>query len=159
MSDKKDTGAWLEGKFQSWLHQIPCFSHKFSDFKALYWLIQSNPQLANRIPKAPCDRLVIYEGKSYFFELKHIEGKSLPLANIKDHQIGYLLKHKQAGLGRSFLVIGYKYRQIIDIYALEISDLIGYIAASDRRSIPIEYAQLKAYKLENKDDLLKLLNL
>jgi penicillin-binding protein-related factor A (putative recombinase) len=153
MSDKMDTGSRLEAKFQSWLKDIECYSHKFTDFKTLSYLISAAPQLADKIPKAPCDRLVIYQGKSFFFELKHTEGKSLPFGNVKDHQVGSLLNHEKKGKGRSYFIV-----EIEDnIYAVWIIAIAHYMIEADRKSFPLSFFHNNGRILEDKFDLLKLL--
>lgn len=149
----KDTGSKLESKFQTWLKEIPCYSHKFADFKCFSYGIASNPHIADKIPKAPCDRLVIYKGKSFFFELKHTENRSLPFGNIKDHQVGSLLNHERKGLGKSYFAV-----EIDDlIYIITINQIADYILQADRQSFPLSYFQEHGIILKNKDDLQRLL--
>ena len=149
----KDTGAWLENKFQSWLKNIRCYSYKPSDFRSFSFLIVNFPQIRNRIPKVPCDRMVVYQGQSYYFELKHINGKSLPFENIRDHQMAGLLKHKHRGGGQSYFIIGFKNNKRVKIYAVDIDIVAKYRRNAKRKSIPIKYCDEFGRLIKNKKDL------
>jgi penicillin-binding protein-related factor A (putative recombinase) len=145
----KDTGSWLEGYFRDILPD-DCYQYKPCDFKTLMHLIANFPQIASRIPKVPCDRIVIYKGKSYFFELKHQIGPSISYNRLASHQIGSLLNHEVRGGGKSYVVIGYQLSPREHLYyCLPIRAWIALLEASDRKSlrydaIPKEYELNKA---------------
>jgi penicillin-binding protein-related factor A (putative recombinase) len=123
------------------------------------FLIANNPSIADKIPKAPCDRIVIFQGFSFFFELKHVIGKSLPFDRLQNHQIGSLLNHEKRGKGRSYVIIAYKCDKC-EIYAIRINKLISYIRSeSERKSVPIAFMRDNAFLLSNRDELYKLFNI
>jgi penicillin-binding protein-related factor A (putative recombinase) len=149
-----DKGKWLEQKFQSWLSEIECYSYKPIDFKSLMYLISSFPNIRDKIPQVPCDRIVIYKGKSYFFEMKYTQGKSLNISMLKAHQIGALLNHEEKGGGKSFIVIGLKKK---GIFALRIKDVTYFLSLEQRKSLSYIYINSLGKLLQNSADLLSLL--
>jgi Holliday junction resolvase len=56
--------------------------------------------------KSPPDLIGVKDGHSYLIECKSVKGKSLPNANVSDHQIKALLHHRAHG-GSSYLAILY----------------------------------------------------
>jgi recombination protein U len=155
MADR-DYGAELEQHFQKLIHKIKCYSYKPIDFKSLIYAIANIKNLANRMPKAPCDRMIVYKGKSYFFELKHSLGNNLPYNRFTDHQIGHLLHHKKVGGGKSYVVIGFR-RNRLDIYAVEIEVFLMIKANSERKFITKDDCREFGFLIKSKDDLLSLL--
>ena len=154
-----DTGAWLEAKFQSYLKDIDCLSYKPVDFKSLNFLIANFPQLRSRIPVCPCDRMVVFQGKSYWFELKHVKGNLFPFSRLRHHQIGYLLKHHRQGKGGSFIVLGYQYpTNKRRLYIVPIIDMLSYLAET-RKSLSIETVSKNYNEISSSSDLLKFLQI
>ena len=89
---------------------------------------------AKNTSKALPDRLVIIKGRSWLIEIKHTNNKvSFPLANIQEHQIGFLLKHKHDGGGLSCVAI-YNPDNEKGLF-IDIDDFVALIDATDRKSI------------------------
>lgn len=133
--EKRNTGEWLEKKFQVLLKQyLDSYSYKFPDYKVYGKMIAMFPEVANMIQRVPCDRLFVYKGKSFLFELKNCESTSVAFARIKEHQVAHLLHHKRAG-GYSFFIFG------IDnnVYAIDVDKIASYIQQADRKSIPVQW--------------------
>jgi len=96
-----DIGQKYETKFRSQLKSY------FKSAKKTYFTYK-NPDFrsSGNNNQAMPDRLIIYQGMSWLIEIKHTNSvTSFPLANIPNHQIGYLLAHKQKGHGKSYIVI------------------------------------------------------
>jgi penicillin-binding protein-related factor A (putative recombinase) len=152
----KDTGAWLEGYFRDILPE-DCYQYKPTDFKTLMHLIANFPQIASRIPKVPCDRIVIYKGKSYFFELKHQIGASISFDRLASHQIGSLLNHQTKGGGKSYVVLGFQIKPREHLYyCLPIQIWISLLEKANRKSL--RYDVIPAEYSLNKLNILSFLN-
>ena len=90
----------------------------------------------------------IYKGKYIEFDAKETNNKtSFPLANIHNHQIEHI-KNILSQSGVVFLIV--RFNLIDKNYLLMGKDLIDFIESNDRKSIPIDYFEEKAYKLEIK---------
>ncbi len=90
----------------------------------------------------------IYRGKYIEFDAKETNNKtSFPLANIHNHQIEHI-KNILSQSGVVFLIV--RFNLIDKNYLLMGKDLIDFIESNDRKSIPIDYFEDKAYNLEVK---------
>ena len=90
----------------------------------------------------------IYKGKYIEFDAKETNCKtSFPLANIHKHQIEHI-KNILSQDGIVFLIV--RFNTVDKNYLLMGNDLISFINCNDRKSIPIDYFEEKAYKLEIK---------
>lgn len=84
--------------------------------------------------KSTTDYYGIYNGTFYAFEAKSTNLKSLPIANIKEHQLNYLNKVIKHG-GVAFFIIAF---QMFDEYYIIKPDIIDSL---NRKSLPIEIAR------------------
>ena len=90
----------------------------------------------------------LYKGKYIEFDAKETNNKtSFPLANIHNHQIEHI-KNILSQDGIVFLIV--RFNLIDKNYLLMGKDLIDFIESNDRKSIPIDYFEDKAYNLEVK---------
>lgn len=90
----------------------------------------------------------IYNGKYIEFDAKETNNKtSFPLANIHNHQIEHI-KNILSQSGVVFLIV--RFNLIDKNYLLMGKDLIDFIESNNRKSIPIDYFEDKAYNLEVK---------
>jgi recombination protein U len=102
----------------------------------------------------------IYKGYYVDFEAKETKNKtSFSLNNIHSHQIKHLeniYRHK----GIAFIIV--RFTTINKTYLLLINDLIEFINNTDRKSIPIDFFEKKAYiirdSLKPTIDYLKILD-
>lgn len=85
----------------------------------------------------------IYRGKYIEFDAKETQSKtSFALMNIHKHQLDHLTKvieHK----GIAFLII--RFTKLNKTYLLLGKDLLNFLKTSNRKSIPLEYFNEKAY--------------
>lgn len=103
----------------------------------------------------------LYNGKYIDFEAKETECKtSFPLSNIHNHQIKHLANIINHG-GIGFIII--RFNKLNKTYLLLATDLINFIKNNDRKSIPLNYFEQKAYLIEEKFiprvDYLKIIDL
>jgi len=151
-ANKRDYGSELESKFQSILKKIRCYSYKPVDFKSLMYLISNVKGVMDRIPKAPCDRIVIYQGSSFFFELKHVLGQSMPYDRVKDHQVAHLLAHEKQGKGRSYIIIGFRDVKLAMIM-ISIDRFLELKNVCKRKSITLDECKIYGRIINNEKDL------
>ena len=89
----------------------------------------------------------LYRGKYIDFEAKETKSKtSFSLENIHPHQIKHLeniMNHD----GISFIIVRFTVRG--ETYLLFTKDLISFLKEEERKSIPIEYFQEKAYLIKD----------
>jgi len=154
MTKGKDTGAWLEARFRDMLPE-DCYQYKPADFRALFNLISRFPQIADKIPKAPCDRIGVYKGRSFFFELKHTDSPSIAYHRLKRHLIGSLLNHEAKGGRISYAIIGFKIGLKCCLYALRIGYYIALMESSAKKSLNI--AELNQELEINKANIVQFL--
>ncbi len=86
----------------------------------------------------------IYKGKYIEFDAKECKSKtSFPLSNIKEHQITHIKNVIRHG-GIIFLIM------FVDneFFLLKGETLIQYIDEDLRKSLPIEYIKMNAYKIK-----------
>ena len=90
----------------------------------------------------------IYKGKYLEFDAKETRSKtSFPISNIHKHQIEHIKKVLHFG-GIPFLVV--RFTLLSQTYILLGSDLIDFLDANSRKSIPLEYFKLKGFLVELK---------
>ena len=95
-----------------------------------------------------CD-VVMFDGSIlYLLELKSTKGKSLPLKNIKDHQISDLLAFSHFKNVLCGLVI--EFSECNTCYFIEISLIDKFKKEANRMSIPIDYCQNNGIKIDLK---------
>ena len=75
-------------------------------------------------------------GKMIAFDAKETKQKSLPFANIKQHQIEYLQNIKQHG-GHAFFVVRFDFCD--EIYTIDVDDVVTLMQRNERKSIPYDY--------------------
>lgn len=90
--------------------------------------------------KSTTDYYGLYNGRFYAFEAKSTNLKSLPIANIKEHQLNYLNKVISYG-GIAFFIVGF---QMFDEYYIITPDIIDSL---DRKSLPIDIARKEGKRL------------
>ncbi len=108
---------------------------------------QNNKQIIEKAyfaEKSTLDYNGIYNGKYIEFDAKSTKSHtSFPLSNVHEHQIKHMrriLQHQ----GITFLIISMNN----NYYLLNGQDFLNYIDTSNRKSIPFEYIDTFAYKLE-----------
>ena len=89
----------------------------------------------------------IYKGKYIDFEAKETKSKtSFSLNNIHSHQIEHLKNIMRHG-GISFLIV--RFTTLNETYLLFTENLLSFIDASERKSIPLDYFKEKAYLIKD----------
>ena len=91
--------------------------------------------------KSTADYYGIYKGVFIAFEAKSTNLKSLPLTNIKDHQIEYL-KDINRHMGYGFLIVGFNLFNEYFLIPLEAIEKI------EKKSLSIEIARQEGYLLD-----------
>lgn len=92
--------------------------------------------------KSTIDYYGIFNGKFYAFETKSTKLNSLPLKNIKEHQLNYLKKIKKNG-GKAFFIIAYQ--KFDEFFIIEIETIKNL---KNIKSLSIKKAREKGVKLE-----------
>jgi len=91
---KYEHGKRFENRIKDWHEGLDCATFKWPDVAS-----------SGIYQKAPCDRITIVQGKTFFFECKHTNSKtSLPLRNIQPHQMATMLKLERFGVRAYFLI-------------------------------------------------------
>lgn len=99
------------------------------------------------IPNA-CDFIAFYGGVMHLIELKHTNGKSLPVKNIKPYQLAEMSKAaKHPGLNPIFVI---HFSGTANTYAVCVLDIVNYINRGERASIPESYCKEKGITIESK---------
>lgn len=92
-----------------------------------------------------CD-CMLFDGKHLFLmELKSTKGKSLPLKNIKEHQINDLLKESVYENVICGLVI--EFNSLNECYFVEINQFKQFFELNNRKSISIRFCREKGVKI------------
>ena len=89
----------------------------------------------------------LYNGKYIDFEAKETNNLSFPLANIHKHQIKHIINIFNNG-GICFIIVRFNKKNIT--YLLTAKDFISFIENNTRKSIPLEFFEKNAYKIELK---------
>lgn len=88
----------------------------------------------------------IYKGKYIDFEAKETKNKTaFPLDNIHKHQLNHLKNITECG-GIGFLIVRFSSQQ--KNFLLLAKDLFSFLENTDRKSIPLQYFEEKAYLIE-----------
>lgn len=87
------------------------------------------------------DYIGVYKGRAVTFDAKETKGASLPLNNIKAHQIETLQRFKAHG-GISFLLVHMS--RYGEVYVISTDDVIA-VKESDRKSIPYSLMTERGY--------------
>ena len=91
-----------------------------------------------KIPKVPADYTFISNGKWSYIEVKSTQNAtSLPLRNIKDHQLETASEVELAG-GTYWFVVRREERGAHECFVLSLNDIIRHQANLGRQSIPWE---------------------
>ena len=85
------------------------------------------------------DFIVFNWQRLYILELKTTKGKSLPLWNIKDSQIQWMLKASEYDNVEPYIIINYSEHNIT--YMIHIWNIVEFIKKEERKSIPINRAE------------------
>lgn len=92
-----------------------------------------------------CDCMMFDGYILYLLELKSTKGKSLPLNNIKQHQITDLLDaSKYLNVVCGFVI---EFSELNECYFLEIRRFLEFLEETDRKSIPLVFLQNKGIKI------------
>jgi recombination protein U len=81
----------------------------------------------------------------YKLELKSTLGKSLPLSNIKDHQLGSMVESEDKLVDSLFVV---NFRDVNETYLVEASAVWIFTQTEDRKSIPLSWFRGKATQIQ-----------
>jgi len=131
---------------ENWKKSIPenIFYYRLKDSSSSW----DNGTRARFTPSNICDCFV-FEGKKLLtLELKNTNAKSLPLSNIRKHQIDDLLWS-----GSFYNVIAgfvINFDTLDECYFVEINDFKRYFEENSRKSLPVDYCRLNALKIDNK---------
>ncbi len=88
----------------------------------------------------------IYKGKYIDFEAKETKNKTaFSLDNIHKHQLNHLKNITECG-GIGFLIVRFSSQQ--KNFLLLAKDLFSFLENTDRKSIPLQYFEEKAYLIE-----------
>ncbi len=97
----------------------------------------------------PCDFIVYSSrglfGKMYKFELKSTLGKSLPLSNIKSHQLTGLCDSEDKLVDSGFVV---NFRDVNETYFAEASAVWIFTQTESRKSIPLSWFRGKCTQIQ-----------
>lgn len=89
----------------------------------------------------------LYKGKYIDFEAKETKSKtSFSLENIHEHQIKHLENIDKHG-GIAFVIV--RFTTLNETYLLMTKDLLEFLQTSNRKSIPIDFFQEKAYQIKD----------
>lgn len=89
--------------------------------------------------KNPCDFILYYYPHMYMLELKTVQGKSLPLANIKEHQLATMDKVWEIdGIVGGFVI---NFRTLNETYFVDGRKMKSFVETTDRKSFPIEWVR------------------
>lgn len=87
-------------------------------------------------------------GRMIAFDAKEVKEKSLPYANIKQHQIDYLLQTHKLG-ARSFFLVFFRFNNTC--YRMNISDFMIHKHTSKRKSIPYAWIEENCVQIVSKN--------
>lgn len=90
------------------------------------------------------------EGRFIAFDTKNTNSTSLPLNNIKQHQIDYL-KEVAESKGIAFFLI--YFNQYQELYRLDIEDYLKLVLTINRKSIPYSYFE-KTKPIKSKNGII-----
>lgn len=93
-----------------------------------------------------CDYIAFYCGSLYLLELKSTKLKSLPLNNIKPHQISDMLKYSNFNDVYAYIIINFSV--LNETYAIKIKKIDTYIKTTTKKSIPLQWCRDNGVKIE-----------
>lgn len=97
-------------------------------------------------PKNICDFMLYKKPYLFLLELKSTKGKSLPLSNIKKHQIDDLLEaSKHEGIICGLLI---EFSDHNTAYFVEISQFESFLEETRRKSLPMDYLAKNGVKID-----------
>ena len=97
--------------------------------------------------KSTVDYIGAVQGIPVCFDAKETQNKSMPHANIHEHQIKHLdTISKMGGIG--FLIV--RFVKLEETYILTNDKLQSFLKNNTRKSIPLEYFKKEGFKLELK---------
>lgn len=97
--------------------------------------------------KSTVDFVGVFGVKAVAFDAKQTKGKSLPLQNIEQHQIDFMLQWRKQG-HQAFIVVNFS--DLDRYFRLDVFDLVAYMKKpyeSNKKSIPVKYFEEKAAEL------------
>lgn len=89
-----------------------------------------------------------FNGKLVAFDAKETSQKNIPLANIKQHQIDYLMNVSKLGASAFFLIF---FKLENKCYKLDIHDFMIFKQTAKRKSIPFEWFESNAKEIVSKN--------
>ncbi|WP_052664032.1 Holliday junction resolvase RecU [Mycoplasmoides alvi] len=95
--------------------------------------------------KTETDYYGVFKGRYFDFEAKQTKGNSLPLVNIKSHQIKHMENVVKFGAITFFITYFQDYEKF---YLLKFNDFLKFINSSKQKSIPINFFESKGFLLE-----------
>lgn len=91
--------------------------------------------------KSTVDFVGVYGTRAIAFDTKQTRGKNLPLANIEQHQIDFMLKWRNQG-HQAFLLVCFT--DLDRYFRLDILDIMEFMETNTRKSIPLSYFEERA---------------
>lgn len=93
-----------------------------------------------------CDCMLFDSKRLYLFELKSIQGKSIPFTNFRDNQ----LKELSSAQCFNNIVPGViiEFSTLNRAFFIEIANVMEYIQNGERKSIPLEYLEIEGIEVE-----------
>lgn len=99
--------------------------------------------------KNPCDFIIWSKQtrRMYKFELKSVQGKSMPFANIKQHQLDSLCESRNKGVFALFVV---NFRAVNETYLIKPEMIEACIENGVRKSLSLAEAQAGGFFVKQK---------
>lgn len=151
-----NTGKRFEADFKASCPK-DAWVYRLKDSAATYY--GGNDQLSFSIDNI-CDFLVYHSGHLMLAELKTIDQKSIPLPKILgswNKEKGKYRKEKHirdmaaaAKHGGISAVVVIEYRPIRRTFAVPAADVLDFLAAGERKSIPWQWAAVKGIEVEQR---------
>lgn len=115
-------------------------------------IIRRQKRIVNAFPrsKAVVDYLGLYHGIPVAFDAKStLDKTSLPLGNLKEHQVEFLRTWEAVG-GIGFWLVEFAHWS--KWFVLRHKDLLTFLDTEERKSIPISYFEEKAREIKPSAD-------
>lgn len=137
----KSTGKRFEENFKKSIPKEVLY-YRFKD-STNNWGKNSNKIRFTSSNIADC---MVYDGKLLFIlELKSTKGKSLPISNVREHQIADLVWASAYKNVLSGFVI--EFSDVNEVYFIDIKSFIIFFTKNKRKSLPIDYCAEKGTKI------------
>lgn len=94
----------------------------------------------------PCDYILFRSPNLFLVELKTHKGKSIPFTHIRENQIQGMDKATQYGGVYGGFVINF--RDLEETYYITVQDVIQFVKAGERKSIPVEWCREYGTRIE-----------